>query len=113
MRPFQLIVGPVLVLLAARELLKIRESGLRVVRLLRFIVWSIAAVLVFWPDLTVPAARLFGIERGVDLVVYCFLLGSTTISLYLYARQDRLERKLVQLARERALEDARRGELDE
>lgn len=113
MKPFQWIVVPLLAALAIRELNSLRQHSWRTINLIRFAVWSIAAILVGFPDLTVPLARLFGIERGVDLVVYCFILASATVSLSLYSRQDKLERKLVQMARERALNETRRGDGDQ
>ena len=113
MKPFQWLVAPLLVALAIRELYALRRHSWRTINLIRFAVWSIAAILVAFPDLTVPLARMFGIERGVDLVVYCFILASATVSLSLYSRQDKLERKLVQMARERALNETRRGDGDQ
>ena len=109
MKLFQWIVAPLLVTLVVRELFRLRSRAWRAISFIRLAVWTMAMVLVVNPDLTVPAARLLGIERGVDLVVYLFILGSITISLYLYSRQDRLERKLVHLVRERALSETRRG----
>ena len=113
MKPFQWLVAPLLAALAIRELYALRRHSWRTINLIRFGVWLIAAVLVVFPDLTVPLARMFGIERGVDLVVYCFILASITVTLSLYSRQDRLERKLVQMARERALNETKRGEGDQ
>lgn len=110
MKPFQWLVAPLLVALAFHELYILRRHSSRMIHLVRFGVWLIAAVLVVFPDLTVPLARMFGIERGVDLVVYCFILASITVTLSLYSRQDKLERKLVQMAREHALKETRRGE---
>jgi len=107
---FQLLIAPWLVLLVLRELYLLRWRTWQPIRLIRTVVWTVATVLVIFPDLTVPLARMLGIERGVDLVVYLFMLGSMAVSLYLYSRQDRLERKLVRLARERALTEIRHGD---
>lgn len=106
---FQWIVGPSLALLAVREVVRSMRRGWRLISVARFVIWSVAAVLVVAPNLTVPMAKLLGIERGVDLVVYCFLIASSATTLYFYGRQDRLERKLVKLTRDLALDDVRRG----
>lgn len=106
---FQWIVGPSLALLAVREVVRSMRRGWRLISVARFAIWSVAAVLVVAPNLTVPMAKLLGIERGVDLVVYCFLIASSATTLYFYGRQDRLERKLVKLTRDLALDNVRRG----
>jgi hypothetical protein len=106
---FQWIVGPSLAWLALREAARATRRGWRVISIIRFVIWSLAAVLAFAPDITMPLARLFGVVRGVDLVVYCYMIATSATTLYFYSRQDRLERKIVKLTRDLALDHVRRG----
>jgi len=93
---------------AARELiLLMRGIGRRPGRLFRFVLWVATALAIRFPQAVQSAATMVGIRRGADLVLYLFVLVFLVTALYLYARVERLQRRMTTLVRELALERAR------
>ncbi len=66
---------------------------------------ALGVVAVLWPETTVWAAGLVGVERGTDLVLYIFVMTFLFSTLASFQRMHRLEQQLTELAREVALRD--------
>lgn len=66
--------------------------------------WLLAGTVVLLPNITMPLARLFGVARGSDLIVYL----AVALLFYLYFRMmvkiDRLDRNITKIARLVALD---------
>jgi hypothetical protein len=77
-----------------------------VYRLLAVLLLSGAIVLVLFPDLTTSVARLLGVGRGTDLLLYVSLITGLHVALMLYLRTRDLERKITEQARAIALRNA-------
>jgi len=99
---FQWLTVPILFLLAGREFVSLFWERRRI-RILRFAVLLIAAVLILYPQAATSLARSVGIGRGTDLVVYAFMLATTAVLFHFYGRQFTMRRHLVELARREAL----------
>ena len=104
---FQILTLPIIALLliwSVRKLLKGEQP--RGLMLLKVFIWAAAGVAIYDPDLTIRAAKLFGIGRGADLVLYFttifFLLGV----LYFYNRLLKLETQITQIVRHLAIDEA-------
>lgn len=69
------------------------------------IFWILAAVVVAWPNLTASAAKLMGIGRGVDLVVYITLAALFWLVFRLIVRTEKTKQEITRLTRELALRD--------
>lgn len=69
--------------------------------------WLLAAMAFAVPDATTRFARLLGIGRGADVVLYCAVLGGLLVAFRLSMAQRRLERELTVLVRELAVQGAR------
>ncbi len=69
------------------------------------LLWIGAAIVVWWPGLTSDVARLVGIGRGVDLVLYAAVLGAFLLVFQLHVAHHRLERKLTELVQREALRE--------
>ena len=105
MTPFQLIAIPVLLLLAVREAVAMKvRGGRRRFRIVRAVILLAAAAAIWEPSLLSRLARLLGIGRGTDLLLYLFLMTFIGVSFALYARCQKLERQIVALAREVTLD---------
>lgn len=74
--------------------------------------WLLAALALAVPDATTRFARLLGIGRGADVVLYCAVLGGLLVAFRLSMAQRRVERELTVLVRELAIERARRPDVD-
>lgn len=68
-------------------------------------IWAGAATALFWPQSTVIAARLLGIGRGTDLVLYLSVLIGLSGFFYIYTRFRRLDRQITLLVRALALKE--------
>ena len=69
-------------------------------------VWLVAAGAVIWPGSTRLIARVLGIGRGADLVLYCFVLVALIGFYMTYVRLRRLNADLTQLVRHLAIQNA-------
>lgn len=69
-------------------------------------VWVTAGVAILWPQMLSRLARLVGIGRGADLLLYCAVVVMLVGFLMVYVRLRRLRRELTLLVRALALRDA-------
>lgn len=70
-------------------------------------------VLVIYPDLSTLIANRLGIGRGVDLLIYLFIMVALFYAVSLMARIRRLERQLTALVRRQALDHPQNGDPQE
>lgn len=70
-----------------------------------FLLWLLVAFLVIVPDTASYFARLVGVGRGSDLVVYLALLLAFYLLFRIFIRLERSERELTTIVRELALKD--------
>lgn len=80
------------------------SQALRRIALLALVPLGVVAVA--FPDTTVWAAHLVGVQRGTDLVLYAFVMMFLFTTLANYQRLHQLETQLVQLTRELALQES-------
>ena len=69
--------------------------------------WILAAVIVLLPDTTFYFARLAGVSRGADLVVYLALALLFFMAFRLSVRLEKISRDITKLTRTRALDEAK------
>jgi hypothetical protein len=69
-------------------------------------VWLAAAIAIVWPQSTVVIARMLGIGRGADLILYCSVVVMLIGFLMVYVRLRRIRREMTLLVRRLALRDA-------
>ena len=74
-----------------------------------FAVWILAWIIIlffaFKPNVSDPLAGLFGIGRGVDLLLVAGLVLSLYMSFRLYIKFDDLNQQINELVRELAIRD--------
>ena len=90
-------------------ILSLRGTVRRRAGILWSLLWLLAAVAVFRPDLTTRLGNLFGIGRGVDFIIYLNLIAGFYVTLSLYARSRRLETIVTELVRQQALSTPERS----
>jgi hypothetical protein len=76
---------------------------LAVRRLLATGLLLVSGLSVLFPDLVTAVARLVGVGRGTDLVLYVFVVVSAVTWLGMYRRVSDLETRLTRLIRSQAL----------
>jgi len=70
------------------------------------LLWIAAAVAIARPELTGEVARVLGIGRGTDLVLYFAILAMVFGFFAVYVRMRRIERDLTIIVRELAIRSA-------
>lgn len=68
-------------------------------------VWVLAGIVVWRPEFSSAIARVVGVGRGADLVVYSSIVLLFILTFQLFVQHDRVERSLTQLVRHDALRD--------
>jgi len=68
------------------------------------LVWILVGVVTIWPDVTYSVARLVGITRGADLVIYLGLLVTFLLLFRNAVRMEKIERDIAALVRILALQ---------
>jgi hypothetical protein len=76
-------------------------------RIALLVLVPVGLVAVAFPDTTIWAAHLVGVQRGADLLLYTFVMIFLFTTLACYQRLHHLETQLVELTRELALQQAR------
>jgi hypothetical protein len=79
------------------------QAGKRLAFIL-FVLLNAAAVV--WPDGTTLVAHLFGIGRGVDLLLYLLIITFVFVVINFYLRIQESEQRVTELARAVAIRDA-------
>lgn len=86
-----------------------RRAWQRVIRLLEAFVWTLvwggAAVTISLPMVSSRLAQVFGIGRGVDLVVYASVAFLYLLVFRLFVEHVKVERQLTLIVRREALRD--------
>lgn len=68
--------------------------------------WLLAGLVVIMPNSTSYFARLLGIGRGADLVVYLALVAIFSIIFRLMVKIEHMNRNITKLVRKTALDEA-------
>jgi hypothetical protein len=101
MNAIQVLLIAAMVLWLASYLARVRAQGFA--RLVAVAAGLAGILLVAFPGLSVRMAKLVGVTRGVDLVIYLSLVAFGFLWLQMVTRVRDLERKLVELSRQLAL----------
>jgi hypothetical protein len=111
MTVFQWITLPVLAALAVLDGYRVlfAHPSFRRDRVIRFVVWLLAAAAVYNPDITTAIANRVGIGTGTNLVLYAFVLAFLVVSFQFYSRSVRFERQLTDVVRHIAVREAERA----
>lgn len=107
MTTFQIIL---LVVFALGGLLAVVGTMLRSLGLIPGLLWlgvmAAACIATIRPSLTTDLAKILGIGRGVDLLLYCLVVFSMLGFLLFYVRLRRLRSELTLLVRRLAIQEA-------
>ena len=104
MKPIQLILIPLLVMLMAVYWGRIRSRLF--VRVFVLLFGLLGIVLVIMPDWATLLAHVVGVGRGTDLLFYFGLVGIGFVLLRFYSKLRELEVCITKLARDAAMKGA-------
>jgi hypothetical protein len=102
----QIILLAVFLLALARAVSGYRKGQLPLTQLAAWMFfWIAAGYVVVRPETTSMLARLLGVGRGADVVVYLALVAAFYLIFRMFAKIEALERQLTKLVRGLALKD--------
>ena len=106
MRLSQFVLGFLVIAALALSLLKYRQRRIRLIEFLFWAgLWLLALIAVALPDTTAFVARILGIGRGVDVVIYLSIVLSFYLIFRLFERIDRIEHEITTIVRHLALSE--------
>lgn len=104
MKPIQLLLLAFVVFALARVIQKYKQRRMRALEFFYWLLgWLGAAFVIMVPDATSFVARLLGIGRGADLIMYASLLIAFYLILRIHLALDRLEQDVTKIVRAMAL----------
>ena len=108
--PIQLILLLFIIFAASRAVLQFRGGTIRLGALTFWLmVWAVALIAIFYPDETTEIARLAGIGRGVDIIVYISIAILFYLVFRLHVYMEDLRTQLSRLIREISLKEVKKG----
>jgi hypothetical protein len=101
---FQVFAITLLVLIVIFDSIRVYQgSGSWIGYLLRTFIWLSACLFILFPDTLTYFARLLGVGRGADVLLYLLTLAFIAMSFLLYSRIVQMQRQITQLVRHLAL----------
>ncbi len=102
----QLLFSIFILFAISRAILRFKEGKISFLALVGWVfLWLWVGIIIWIPGVTTHIARILGIGRGADLIIY----GSIIIIFYLifriYVKLEDIERQITQLARKIALQN--------
>ena len=109
MEVFQIILLAFLVFALSRVLLRIKSKELSLREFIFWaLIWTLAIIIIIFPDIIINLSRHIGIGRGVDVIIY----GGVALLFYLifrlYVKLERIEHSITKLVKEIAIEKKRK-----
>jgi hypothetical protein len=102
----QVVVTIFVLFAASRILLQYKNEHVGIGPLLFWLlIWGGVLVVVYWPDLIDRLASIFGVGRGIDVLVYFSLVLLFYLIYRIYIHLENLERQITKLVRHDALKD--------
>ncbi|MBI5393972.1 MAG: DUF2304 family protein [Verrucomicrobia bacterium] len=91
----------------SRAVLRFRDGNINGRELVFLcLLWIGASVVVLWPQLTMHLARVLGVGRGSDAIVYITVAALCYFIFRIYIRIRHIEQQLTGLVRKLALREA-------
>ena len=102
--PIQIILLVFVLFAASRAILQFRGGTIRFGALsFWLLIWAVALVAIFYPEETTSLARIMGIGRGVDIIVYSSIAILFYLVFRLHVYLENIRTEISQLIREVSL----------
>ena len=99
----------IVVVLVVARLFRSRGARAQAIRRIGLVVFAgFAAISILFPDVWSRVARVVGVGRGTDLVLYALVVAFLSFTVTTYLRFRDLETRYTRLARRLALDEAER-----
>ncbi|AEF96958.1 DUF2304 domain-containing protein [Methanotorris igneus] len=90
----------------SRVILQIRNRNMNLDEGIFWIfVWTLVVVVLVFPQTLDYLARVLGVGRGVDAIIYLSIVALFYLIYRMYAKMEHLEREITKVVREIAIKD--------
>ncbi len=108
--PVQIILLIFVLFAASRAILQFRGGSIRFGALSFWLmIWVFATIAIFYPEETTRIARILGIGRGVDVVVYSAIAVLFYLVFRLHVYLENIRSEISRLIREVSLQEVKKG----
>ncbi len=108
--PVQIILFIFILFAASRAVLQFRGGSIRFGALSFWLmIWGVALIAIFYPEQTTKFARIVGIGRGVDVVVYASIALLFYLVFRLHVYLENIRSEISSLIREVSLNNLKKG----
>jgi hypothetical protein len=109
--PVQIMLLIFVLFAASRAILQFRGGTIRFGALTFWLlIWTVAIVAIFYPEETTRLAKLLGIGRGVDVVVYASIAILFYLVFRLHVYLENIRTEISRLIREVAIKEVKKGQ---
>ena len=109
--PIQFALLTFIIFAASRAVLQFRGGMIRFGALLFWLgIWGVATFAIFYPETTTNFAKLMGIGRGVDVILYVSIAILFYLVFRLHVYLEDLRTEISRLIREVAIKEAKKGQ---
>ncbi len=107
--PVQILLLTFILFAASRAVLQFKGGTLRFGALsFWLLIWVVALIAIFYPEETTRIARVLGIGRGVDVVVYASIAILFYLVFRLHVYLENIRSEISRLIREVAIKEVKR-----
>lgn len=108
--PVQIMLLVFVLFAASRAVLQFRGGTIRFGALTFWLlIWAVAIVAIFYPEETTRLAKILGIGRGVDVVVYASIAILFYLVFRLHVYLENIRTEISRLIREVAIKEVKKG----
>ncbi len=108
--PIQIMLLVFVLFAASRAVLQFRGGTIRFGALTFWLlIWTVALVAIFYPEETTRLAKILGIGRGVDVVVYASIAILFYLVFRLHVYLENIRTEISRLIREVAIKEVKKG----
>lgn len=108
--PVQIILFLFVLFAASRAVLQFRGGTIRFGALsFWLLIWIVAIVAIFYPEETTRLAKLLGIGRGVDIIIYASIAILFYLVFRLHVYLENIRTEISHLIREVSLSEVKKG----
>lgn len=101
----QLLFSIFIIFAVSRALLRFNEGKISFLALLGWVfLWLFVEIIIWIPDFTTHVAKILGIGRGADLIIYGSIVALFYLVFRIYVKLEDIERQITQIARKFALQ---------
>lgn len=107
--PIQFVLTVFIIFAASRAILQFKGGMIRFGAMLFWLgIWVVAAIAIFYPEATTRFARLLGIGRGVDVILYVSIAILFYLVFRLHVYLEDLRSEISTLIRELSLKEVKK-----